>query len=254
LIAQHGMTDLLARLSERDVAAFYRRFAQGIQLALGNDALAAALLLHWLDGGGRPKAILGQDLRTLPEIRAYLRSTARAVLLSVKTLPGGMVDGIVPRLRGTIKANPPGGPFQIRIDGNVDTVLSARAKAGKSMTVAEAELGALYALDGWTVTSDVVMSATPTATPQQYDVKFDRWTCKVSAGYVWAGDKDMTVPNPDQGLSGKNAVAPGDKEITLYNKNAIRVENAGMANPFVYETDAWDETDIAVVGPAQIRV
>jgi hypothetical protein len=248
------MTDLLARLNERDVAAFYRRLAQSIQLAFGTDSLAAALLLHWLDGGGQPKAILAQDLRNLPEIRTYLRSTARAILLSLKPLPGGALDGIVPRLRGTIKSNPPGGPFAMRMDATVDTALSTRVKAGKSITVTAAELGALYALDGWTVTSDVVMSATPTATPQQFDVKFERWTCKVSAGYVWAGDADMTVPNPDHGLGGKNAVSPGDSEITIYNKNAIRVENAGMANPFVYETDAWDETDVAVIGPAQVRI
>lgn len=248
------MTDPLARLNERDVAAFYRRFAQSIQLSFGNDSLAAELMLHWLDGGGRPKPVPTQELRNLPEIRSYLRGTARAVLLSVKPLPNGAVDGIVPRLRGTIKANPPGGPFQIRIEGNVDTALSTRAKAGKSMTVDAAELGALYALDGWTVTCDVVMAATPTASSQEYDVKFERFTCRVGAGYVWAADKDMTVPNPDHGLSGKNAVAPGDKEITIYNKNAVRVENAGMANPFVYETDAWDETDVAVMGPAQVRI
>jgi hypothetical protein len=248
------MTDLLARLNERDVAAFYRRFAQSIEQAFGTDSLAAALLLHWLDGGGRRKPIPAQELRNLPEIRGYLKGTARAVLLSVKPLPSGAVDGIVPRLRGTIKAQPPGGPYPIRIEANVDTPLSSRAKAGKSMAVAAAELGALYALDGWTVTSDVVMSATPTASPQEYEVKFERWSCKVSAGYVWAADKDMTVPNPDHGLSGKNALAPGDTEITLYNKNAIRVENAGMANPFVYETDAWDETDVAVIGPAQVRI
>jgi hypothetical protein len=248
------MTDPLARLNERDVAAFYRRFAQSIQLTFGNDALAAALMLHWLDGGGTPRPILSQDLRNLPDIRTYLRNTARAILLSVKPLPGGAVDGIVPRLRGTIKANPPGGPYPIRIDGNVDSVLSPRAKGARSMTLAANELEALYALDGWTLTSDVVMSATATATPQQYDVKFERWTCRVSAGYVWTADKDMTLPNPDHTLSGKNAVAPGDAEITIFNKNAVRVENAGMANPFVYETDAWDETDLAVVGPAQVRI
>jgi hypothetical protein len=248
------MTDLLARLNERDVAAFYRRLAQSIQLTFGNDSLAAALLLHWLDGGGRPRPIPAQELRNLPEIRGYLKSTARAVLLSVKPLPNGAVDGIVPRLRGIIKAHPPGGPYPIRIEANVDTPLSSRAKAGKSMSVDAAELGALYALDGWTVTSDVVMSATPASSPQEYDVKFERWSCKVSAGYVWIADKDMILPNPDHGLSGKNAVAPGDAEITLYNKNAVRVENAGMANPFICETDAWDETDVAVMGPSQVRI
>jgi hypothetical protein len=248
------MADSLARLNERDVAAFYRRFAQHICTSFGNDALAAALMLHWLDGGGRTKTLPAQDLRNLLALRSYLKTTARAILLSIKPLPNGAVDGVVPRIRGTIKSNPPGGPYPIHLDGVVETPLSPRAMAGPAMTVAASELNALYALDGWTVSSDVVISATPTRAPQQYDVKFERWTCKLTAGYVWTRDKEITVPNPDHGLGGRNAVSPGDPNITIANNSALRVENAGMANPFVFESDPWDETDIAVVGPARVRV
>jgi hypothetical protein len=248
------MTDHLARLHEREVAAFYRRLAQDMGARGGSDSLAATLLLHWLDGGGRTVVFPAQQVRNLSELRTYLRSTARAILLSTKPLPGGGVDGVVPRIRGTIKANPQSGPYAIRLEGVVDTDLSTRAKANQSVTVSEAELAALYALDGWLVVSDVVMSATAGATPQQYDVKFERWSCKASGGYVWRPDRDMTVPNPDFGLSGSNAVSPGEKEVTIYNTNAVRVENAGMANPFLFESDSWDETDVAVVGPATVRV
>ena len=248
------MTDHLARLNEREVAAFYRRLGLDIRTKFGTDSLAATLLLHWLDGGGRTVAFPAQRVRNLIELRAYLRNTARAILLSTKPLPGGGVDGIVPRIRGTIKSNPPGGPYPIHLEGIVDTDLSARAKANQGVTVAEGELDTLYALDGWTVISDVVMSATPSATVQQYDVKFERWTCKATGAYLWKPDRHMSVPNPDHGLSSSTALAPGEKEITIYHKHASRVENAGMANPFVYESDPWDETDIAVVGPATVRV
>lgn len=249
------MTDHLARLNEREVAQFYRRFALDIRLRCGADSLASALLLHWLDGGGRTRTLPAHELRNLSEIRAHLRTTARAILLSLKPLPGsGAVDGIVPRLRGTIKCTPPGGPYALEIAVTVDTDLSARLKAAPDVTIAAAELGSLYAFDGWTVTSDVVMSATPTATAQQYDVTFESWRSTLRAGYVWDPARHMTVPNPDFGSSNGHAVAPSAPEITLYGVNAARVENAGMANPFVYETDPWDETDLAVVGPATVSV
>lgn len=248
------MTDFFARLHERDVAAFYRRFALDIRQRFGDDAMAATLLLHWLDGGGRTKLFPPQALRNLAEVRSYLQSSARQILLSIKPLPGGGVDGIVPRIRGIIKSNPPGGPYPITLEGHIDTDLSARARAHQGITVAEGELNSLFPLDGWRVTADVVMSGTPSATPRHYDVKFERWTCKLSAAYLWQRDRHMSVPNPDYGLSGSNALAPGEKEITIYSNHALRVEIAGMANPFVFESDTWEETDIAVIGPATVIV
>jgi hypothetical protein len=248
------MTDPLARLHERGVAAFYRRLALDLRMRLGDDSLAAALLLHWLDGGGRTKIFPAHHVRNMIELRAYLRSTARAILLSIKAMPSGGVDGIVPRIRGTIKSNPPGGPYLIHLEGEIDTDLSARAKANQGVTIAEGELAGLCALGGWTVVSDVVMAAAPAAAAPQYDVKFERWTAKAGGAYLWTPDKHICVPNPDHGLSGSNAVAPGEKVIAIHHKHAVRVENAGMANPFLFESDAWDETDVAVVGPATVRV
>ena len=246
------MADYLARLSERDVAAFYSRLALYIQAQVGGDSLAAALLLHWLDGKGRDKVFPARHVRNLIEVRSYLRNTARLIFLSIQRTPSGAVGGIVPRLRGTIKASPPGGPYPMHLEGNVETPLSIEMKAAMGMQVDRQELDALYALHGFTMISDVVASATKTGA-SEYLVKFDRWTCKASDEYHWNPNKHITVPNPDYQSKIPNAVAPGDKEITIYHRNAIRVENAGLAKPFHDESEPWDETDPAVVGPSTVR-
>ena len=57
--------DYLARLSEVDLAAFYRRLALDIQKRFNGDSLAATLLLHWLEGGGAKKIFSARYVRDL---------------------------------------------------------------------------------------------------------------------------------------------------------------------------------------------
>jgi hypothetical protein len=185
-------------------------------------------------------------VRDLEEVRSYLRKTARPIFLSQKQTPAGVIGGIVPRIRGTIKSNPPGGPYAMHLEGNVETPLSIEAKAAMGLKVEARELDALYALHGFTVISDVVVSVTPKS-PSGHNVKFDRWTCKTQDEYHWDPDKHITVPNPDFGSKDKDAVRPGDEKITVYHRNAVRVEKAGLANPFHNESKPWDETGTPVV-------
>ena len=249
------MADYLAQLSERDVAAFYRRLALSIRAKFAGDSLAAILLLHWLDGGGRTKVYPAKYVRELAEVRSYLRDIARPIFLSRKATPTGSIGGIVPRVKGVIKCNPPGGPYPMHLEGNVETSLSIEAKAAFGMKVDPKELDALYALHGFTLISDVVVSASKSARARMYDVKFNRWRCKASDEYHWNPTKHITVPNPDYGSKEKGSVAPGDKEITVYHSNAIRVEKAGLAKPFHDESEPWDEkADLTIIGPAMINV
>jgi hypothetical protein len=63
------------------------------------------------------------------------------------------------------------------------------------------------------------------------------------------------VPNPDYGSKDKTAVAPGEKEVTIYHTNAIRVERAGLAKAFHDESEPWEErSDLTVVSPAIVSV
>jgi hypothetical protein len=249
-----AMADYLAKLPEREVAAFYRRLALSIRAQFRGDSLAATLLLHWLDGGGKTKIYSSKYVRDLAEVRSYLR-TARLIFLSQRPTPTGSIGGVVPRLKGTIKCNPPSGPFSMHLEGNVETPLSIEAKAAVGIKVDPRELDALYALHGFTLISDVVASASSAANSRTYSIKFDRWQCKASDEYHWNPDKHIIVPNPDYGSKDKGAVAPDDKDITIYHSNAIRVEAAGMAKPFHDESEPWDEkTDLTVVGPATVRI
>jgi hypothetical protein len=247
------MTDYLAQMNERDVAAFYRRLAAFIQAQIGGDSLAATLLLHWLDGKGRDKIFPARYVRNLIEVRSYLRSKARLIFLSTIPTPSGAPGGVIPRIKGTIKADPPGGPYAMHLEGNVETPVSIEARLFFGLSVDPQEVDAFYGLHGFSLISDVVASATKTAA-SQYLVKFDRWTCKTSDEYHWNPEKHIDVPNPDYGSKLPNAVAPGERKITIYHRNAIRVEKAGLAAPFHDESEPWDETDPAVVGPSTVRV
>jgi hypothetical protein len=247
------MADYLAPLSPLAVAAFYRRLAASIQAKFGGDSLAATLLLWWLDGKGKLAVFDAKYVRDLEEVRSYLLKTARPIFLSQKQTPAGVIGGVVPRIRGTIKSNPPGGPYAMHLEGNVETPLSIEAKAAMGMKVEARELDALYALHGFTVISDVVVSVTPKS-PSGHNVKFDRWTCKTQDEYHWDPDKHITVPNPDFGSKDKDAVSPGDKTITVYHSNAIRVEKGGLADPFHNESKPWDEIGTAVVADAFVPI
>jgi hypothetical protein len=244
------MADHLASLNERDVGAFYRRLANSIDAKFGGDSLAAILLLHWLDGNGKAKVYPAKYVRNLAEVRSYLRDTARPIFLSRRPTPSGSIGGVLPRIKGIIKCNPPGGPYPMHLEGNVETPLSVEAKAAVGLSVEPQELDALYALHGFLLISDVVVSAVKMSNSRMYNVKFERWTCKASDEYHWDPKKHITVPNPDYGSKDKWAVAPGEKKITVYHSNALRVEKAGLALPFHNESEPWDETaDLTVIGP-----
>jgi hypothetical protein len=248
------MADVLANLNEREVAAFYRRLALFIQVKFGGDSLAAILLLHWLDGRGERKIYPAKYVKDLAEVHNYLRATARPIFLSLKPTPGGSIGGVAPRIRGTIKSDSARGPYSMHLEGNVETPLSVLAKAAMGIKVEERELDALYALHGFTLICDVVASATRTARKGMYDIEFQSWTCKATDEYHWNPDKRLTVPNPDFGSREKAAVSPGDKEITVYHSNAIRVERAGLAHSFFDESEPWEETDQTVIGQATVTV
>lgn len=242
------MADYLAPLEPKEVAAFYRRLAGSIQKKIGGDSLAALLLLHWLDGKGKLKTFDSKYVRDLSEVRSYLRDTARSIFLSHKPTPSKTIGGVVPRIRGTIKAM---APYKMHLEGNVEVGLTVQAKAAVGMKVDTRELDILYALHGFTVVSDVVVSVSPKG-PKTYSVTFDQWQSKTTDQYHWDPDKHITVPNPDYGSKNPGAIAPSEKEIVVYHKHAIRVEKAGLATPFTDESKMWDETDPTVMGPAII--
>jgi hypothetical protein len=143
----------------------------------------------------------------------------------------------------------------MHLEGNVETPLSVQARAAVGMKVDARELDALYALHGFTLISDVVVSAVKASNARLYNVRFERWTCKASDEYHWNPSKHITVPNPDYGSKDKMAVTPGDKEITVYHSNALRLEKVGLAKAFHNESEPWDEkADLTIIAPATVSI
>jgi hypothetical protein len=257
------MADYLAQLSEAAVAGFYRRLALSIQKKFGGDSLAAILLLHWLDGGGKDKVFPARYVRNLAEVRSYLRDTARPIFLSQSRTPSGSIGGVVPRIKAAVNGRAPGPQgtggvgtqsFPMHLEGNVTIGLSVELKAKLGMQVDPRELDALYALHGFLVKSEVTASASRGPNPTAFRVTFERWISKTSDEYHWNPDKHIEVPNPDYGSKDKDAVAPTEQNITVYHSNAIRVEKAGLAKPFHDESEPWEENDPTVVGPATVTI
>jgi hypothetical protein len=271
------MTDYLSRLSEPEVAGFYRRLAASIQAKFGGDSLAAILLLHWLDGKGRTKVYPARYVKDLVEVRDHLQNVARPIFLSAKKTPSGIIGGIVPRIKAAAKSAQLNSRHKMHLEGNVETPLSIQAKAYVGMNVDPRELDALYALHGFTVISDVTVITVKSCGlsvfgksrttgppglllsqcngPEVYDVSFERWICKASDEYHWNPEKHINVPNPDFGSKDQGAIAPDESTITVYHSNAIRLEKAGLAKSFHDESEPWEEnTDIKVCGKATVTV
>jgi hypothetical protein len=142
----------------------------------------------------------------------------------------------------------------MHLEGNAEAPLTLQFEAAMGMSVNSAELDVFFALHGFTVVSDVLVSAESSPNQGMYMVTFKTWTCKVSDEYHWNPKKSLKVPNPDYGSKEKWAVAPESKEIEVYHSNAIRVEKAGLAAPFHDESEPWDELPYrAVTAPTSIH-
>jgi hypothetical protein len=176
-------TDYLESLDPRAVAGFYRRLAGSIKAKVGADSLASVLLLHWLDGQGKDKVYPSSYVSDLPEVKTYLVETARPIFLSARVTPSGTTGGVVPRISGKIKCDPAGGPYLMHLEGNVETPLSVEARAVMRMKVDPRELDAFFALHGFSVISDVTVSATRVGNSPMYNVRFEKWTCKATDEY-----------------------------------------------------------------------
>jgi hypothetical protein len=71
------------------------------------------------------------------------------------------------------------------------------------------------------------------------NVTFNRFEAKAVDRYDFNYSEHITVPNPDYNSSKPDAVCPKKKSITVYHRNARRLEQAGLAAPFDLETDFW---------------
>jgi hypothetical protein len=60
------------------------------------------------------------------------------------------------------------------------------------------------------------------------------------------------VPNPDYGSTMKDAVAPKKETITVFHRNAKRLEDAKLAAPYDVTFGPWTVSDSNVIGTSGI--
>ena len=259
-----GGDDYLKPLPVDEVHAWYQRLAQSIRKQ-DADSLAADLLEKWLDGGGglfvyQPRNPDQNRIFTSPFVLDYLRQRVRPVFLTegkgrnagkekwlgliprIQKLPGFPAwDGTSP-ITMTYKGESVEIPLQVQVD-------ALRGKGRRE------DLDLLYALHDFAIQTEVVVKLIRRGTTMVHDVNFEKWESKALDRYDWDPTKHITVPNPDyKNVFGvAKPVAPGEEMITVYHTNAKRLEAAGLAKPFNFESGVWTPTnDPTIDGPAVI--
>src|SRR5262249_16927090 len=112
----------------------------------------------------------------------------------------------------------------------------------------------LTSLHGFQLESSIAITLKDIPGERTKQVIFAHFMAYATDRYDFDEKKFFRVPNPDFGNRFKVAepVAPDQKEITVFHKNAIRMERAGLAAPFDIAFKGWFVTDLSIRGPATI--
>jgi hypothetical protein len=81
---------------------------------------------------------------------------------------------------------------------------------------------------------------------------FACWLCQVIDRYDFNYKERLTLPNPDYEKNYSEAVRPQDRELTVYHKNAERLEKARLAAPYNISGKDWDVLESSIIRPAEV--
>jgi hypothetical protein len=253
--------DYLQNLPVAQVADWYRRLA----IAWGNNtpelqpALAGLFLRTWVDNRDRNATILFDAPSHLKSNRAVLdvQTFHRDVFLTTKKgrFARGVEKwaGIIPRLQGASGFTKwdMQGELALKYESLCDIAPDIWAIAKVQKFGSSADRDIFGSLRGFQLES----KATVTADPQQgslVNITFKSWLCSGSDRYDWNYSEYLTVVNPDFQSKLPNAVRPSDQKLTVYHRNAKRLEDAGQAAPYNVVLKPWMVSDTRVVGVATI--
>lgn len=111
----------------------------------------------------------------------------------------------------------------------------------------------LTSLRGFQLRSDVVVRGASPPSPNDVLIAFVSWKCRIKDRYDFDYTEHFTVPNPDHGSSAQAAVRPKDKSLTVYHRNAQRLEAANLAAPYNIESDEWSVVDESLLSSASVN-
>ncbi len=254
--------DHLAKLPEPEVAAWYGRLAKriGQQRVNGHRPLAAIFLDQWLknrDPNSTYRFRAPEYLRNHSRVSEVLKFHRKVFLTKEKarfTSKPEAWAGIIPRLKGLAGFTKwdPSTILALHYESLVEFGSSNAEIVYIQKAGSDADKDLFTSLRGFQLSSDVEVEAAPIAGSKKLTIKFRKWTCVARDRYDFDPKEHFTVPNPDHGQTLATAVRPEDETITVYHKNAERIEKAGLASPFNVESEPWSMFDLNVKEPAEV--
>lgn len=263
------MSDYLAPLPVDQVAAWYRRLAATIGSrtvadtgaggqTVQREPLAAIFLRHYLDNrqpGSTFTFTAPNYLRQASQVRLVL-AYHRAVFLTEQQARIGQSlrwVGVLLRIRGS------GGhpvwslttPLQMEYESLVEigSGLMDIARIQTSGTDQERDL--FTALRGFQLHSRVRVVGQRLRNGH-VSIRFQSWQSSVHDTYDFDFSEHLTVPNPDYGSTDRGAVRPQDQTLTVYHRNAQRLEQAHLAAPYVIRSDEWPVSDAHLLRAGEV--
>ncbi len=250
------MSDILAKLPPDQVAGFYGRLADQVDMNKGalQTSLAADLMRQWLKNRVRNSLYTftaPSHLTNHSDVRSVLKYHRAVYLTEEKArFTGGSSKwaGLLPRIQG--KAPHPKwnmmGPMNLEYQSLVELPLRYQ------LTGSDADRDILYALHGFQLKTMATVTVMPIQNSKKVKVTFTSFKASVIDTYDWDYSEHLSVPNPDFGSKLPDAIAPDQKTVRVYHSNAKRVEDAGLAAPYRLECTPWQVMDPAVTGPGEI--
>lgn len=258
-VKKQGRNDALFGLRISEKIEFYRRLAKATK-EKDKEALAALLLLHWLDGDGTSIVIPNHRVKNNGKVKEQLK-VYRQIFLSRRqtnwTTRANKIAGIIPRLENgewdgnselTLKYE--GGSFSIvpRLE-----FLSIKSKIffGKSLTSAEMlDLDLFTSLHETSIESRVVIVGQLIEAGKTM-VRFKKWENHIKDNYNWDNErafgsfKHLTVFNPDYNnkFDIPNPVKPESEVVTIYHIHQKEIEKKSLASPFDFVSEIWTSDD-----------
>jgi hypothetical protein len=246
-------TDILAGLNTSDLQAWYSRLAQAIggRPVNGHPPMSSTFLNRYI-APRNPNATLSftppPHLKSQSIVRNALAYHRQVYLTRKKARIGQGTQwaGILPRWRNPGRYSwDKTSPIDIYYESLVEVPLRWQ------MTGGDVERDILYGLGmGFQLRTDVTLTVTPSGS--DLTVEFQSFTARIKDRYDFNPSEHITVPNPDLGSTAAHAVCPQRDRITVYHKNAIRLEKAKLAQPYDIESSAWTITDRSLTGPATV--
>ena len=255
--------DVLKEYPVEQVAAWYGRLADGWSRNMPElqPALAGLFLKTWLENRN-PSATIAFDAP--PHLRMNgavleVQMFHRDVFLTVKKarFTGGSEKwaGILPRAQGL-----PGfskwdmqSPLPLEYESLCDIAPNAWAIAKIQRSGSNGDRDIFGSLRGFQLKSKATVIVAPSRPGDTgVTIQFQSWTCSGTDRYDWDYNEYLTVVNPDFDSKEPDAIRPKQQTLTVFHKNAKRLEDAKLAAPYNVELRPWSVADPRVVGPATI--